>query len=278
MLEGDGGFRPRRRRGQNFLVNAGAIRSILEAFDPRPGDRVLEVGPGRGALTEPLVERVGRLVAVEVDRDLAVALAARLERHGRSGRLEIVAADVLDVGIVDLVRRLGPGGRPARLIANLPYNIATAVLLDCLRSRRLLGDLLVMVQREVAERLLSRPGRRTYGSLSVLCQCFARMEIVLRLRPGSFRPRPRVESSVVRMVPLETTPGGEVRYEDLSALLRAAFEQRRKTLQNNLSRIAPGGSPAAEAWIRAAGLDPRARPESIPVDGYVALLRLRPAL
>ncbi len=278
MLEGDGGFRPRRRRGQNFLVNAGAIRSILEAFDPRPGDRVLEVGPGRGALTEPLVERVGRLVAVEVDRDLAVALAARLERHGRSGRLEIVAADVLDVGIVDLVRRLGPGGRPARLIANLPYNIATAVLLDCLRSRRLLGDLLVMVQREVAERLLSRPGRRTYGSLSVLCQCFARMEIVLRLRPGSFRPRPRVESSVVRMVPLETTPGGEVRYEELSALLRAAFEQRRKTLQNNLSRIAPGGSPAAEEWIRAAGLDPRARPESIPVDGYVALLRLRPAL
>ncbi|HYS78818.1 MAG TPA: rRNA adenine dimethyltransferase family protein, partial [Candidatus Dormibacteraeota bacterium] len=159
-------LRSRRRWGQNFLVNQGAADTIVTAFRPRPDDRVVEVGPGHGVLTRRLAGRVGTLVAVEVDPALVSVLRQELE--GRQG-LEVLEGDVLEIDLGSLLRRIGAApDEPARVIANLPYNIATAVILRLLEERGVLQDLLVLVQREVAERIASPSGRKTYGALSVL--------------------------------------------------------------------------------------------------------------
>jgi len=298
------GFSRGRRWGQNFLVNAGAADRIVEAFRPGPSDLVLEVGPGRGVLTRRLAGRVRRIVAVEVDRDLAASLRAELAawaappgapagtgqagqgEPGGPGALQIVEADILALDLGDLLRGLGATPRsPARMIANLPYNIATPIILRLLEHGALLRDLLVMVQREVAARILSPPGSRQYGGLSVLCQARARVESVLRLRPGSFRPSPKVDSEAIRLtLRSPEDPAATCDPRALSGLLRVAFERRRKTLVNNLARLPWGdggralGPAAAAGLIRAADLDPGCRPEEVPVHGYLALLSSRRAL
>jgi 16S rRNA (adenine1518-N6/adenine1519-N6)-dimethyltransferase len=261
-----------RRWGQNFLVNPGAIDTIIRIFRPAPDDLVLEIGPGRGALTRRLAGRVARLAAIEVDPDLAAALQRDLEPSGGAGRVRIVRGDVLRVDLEGLLRDLGAApGRPARAIGNLPYNIASAVLLRLLARRRLLSDLLLMVQREVAARILSPPGRKTYGGLSVLCQAQARVESVLRLRPGSFRPAPKVDSEMIRVTPLPAAAPEDT--GALAALLRAAFASRRQTLLNNLARRRGLGAAGAARLIREAGLEPGMRAEEVPVAGFLALLR-----
>ncbi|MFQ5877142.1 MAG: 16S rRNA (adenine(1518)-N(6)/adenine(1519)-N(6))-dimethyltransferase RsmA [Acidobacteriota bacterium] len=271
MRDGWKGSRSR-RWAQNFLINAGAAEAIVAAFRPRPDDAVVEIGPGRGALTRRLAGRVDRLLGVEIDPELGPALRRALADCRPAGGLEIVEGDVLEIDLARLLRRVRSGGRPARLIANLPYNIATRVIVRCLRLRPLLSDLLVMVQREVAARVLSAPGTKVYGGLSVLCQTYASVERVMRLRPGSFRPRPRVESEVIRLTLRD--PGGAASrdFDAYAGLVRAAFARRRRTLLNNLARL-PGASPEeAGRLIRRAGLDPGMRPEAVPVDGYRALL------
>ncbi len=265
--------RARRRWGQNFLVDAGGAAAIAAAFDPRPADRVLEIGPGRGALTRRLLGRVALIRAIEIDPALAGPLSDDLQRTESSTDVAILNQDVLETDLHGLLTDMGASAqRPARVIANLPYNIATAVILRLLQHGRMLDDLLVMVQREVAERIMSPPGRKSYGSLSVLCQASARVESVLRLGPESFRPRPKVDSEVIRLTPLNgsglATAGGE----PLSTLLRVAFQHRRKTLLNNLA--AAIGHLAADDILRQAGLPPGARPESIPVEGFLTLLNL----
>ncbi|MEK7282251.1 MAG: 16S rRNA (adenine(1518)-N(6)/adenine(1519)-N(6))-dimethyltransferase RsmA [Acidobacteriota bacterium] len=276
----------RRRWGQNFLVNQGAADAIVAAFRPRADDLVLEIGPGKGVLTRRLLGRVRALLAVEIDPDLVAFL--RSETGGPPG-LEIVAADILEADLRALLLRLGaaPEGR-ARVIANLPYNIATAVILRLIGERALLRDLLVLVQREVAERIASPPRRKTYGGLTVLCQAHARVETLLRLRPGSFRPVPKVDSELVRLTlyaPDEEAarPGGSPPPGALEGLLRTAFGRRRKTLLNNLASLpgprgVPIGGEQAGRVIRAAGLDPGARPEEVSVEGFLALLRARNTL
>lgn len=276
----------RRRWGQNFLVNQGAADAIVAAFRPGPDDLVLEIGPGKGVLTRRLLGRVRTLLAIEIDPDLAALLRAET---GDPPDLRIVQTDVLQADLRSLLTGLGASpGRRARVIANLPYNIATAVILKLLGERSLLSDLLVLVQREVAERIASPPGRRSYGGLSVLCQAHARVESLLRLRPGSFRPVPKVDSALVRLTLRSTSneterPGEGLPAGALEAMLRAAFGRRRKTLLNNLASLpgpagVPLGSDAAARLIVAAGLDPGARPEQVPVEGFLALARLRNAL
>jgi len=246
---------------------------------------VLEVGPGHGALTRRLAGRVAKLLAVEIDPRLASALAEDLRSEPS---VAIVTGDILDLNLRTVLGEMGATReRKARVIANLPYSIATTVILRLIEERALLADLVVLVQREVAERITSPPGSKAYGGLSVLCQARARVESLLRLRPGSFRPVPRVESMLVRLTlrppeqeisgPRGGAPGA------LEALLRVAFAQRRKTLLNNLARLpgargAPIGAAAAESLIRASGLDPSSRPEDVPVDGFLAILRAREAL
>lgn len=277
MRETPSGFAPRRRFGQNFLVNEGAIERIIAAFQPEPEDLVLEIGPGQGALTRRLAGRVGSLVAVEIDPRLVARLRDTLADGASPLRLTIVEGDIFAIDLAALLARSGAGSsRRARVIANLPYNIATGVIVRFLPERALVRDLLLMVQREVAARILSPPGRRTYGGLSVLCRTFARVESILRLGPGSFRPRPRVESEVIHLTLRD--PGGLAAREPLalSELLRVAFAQRRKTLLNNLTRLpSPAGllgAAGAAALIRRAGQDLAARPEAVPVEGFHALL------
>lgn len=284
----DGAFRPRRAWGQNFLVDARAVGIIVRAFDPQPGDRVLEVGPGQGALTRAVADLVERLLAVEVDSQLAGRLRADLSPHVASGRLEILEADILAVPPGDLIARLGATpATPARVLANLPYNIATAVILGLLPLHPTLCDLMVMVQREVAERIAAPPGGKEYGSLSVLCQTFAKVSSVLRLPPGAFRPRPKVDSEVIHLVLRD--PGGAVGNEraGFARFVRAAFAARRKTLHNNLANLhkppeaptddvaaAPGthlGPDGARRLTAAVGIDGALRPEQIPVDGFRTL-------
>lgn len=275
-----------RRWGQNFLVNQGAADSIVAGFRPRPDDLVLEIGPGKGVLTRRLIGRVRSLVAVEIDPGLAELLRAEL---AGAPDLTIVQGDILKTDLQATLRGLGASPeRRARVIANLPYNIATAVILKLLGERSLLRDLLVLVQREVAERIVSPPGRRSYGGLSVLCQVHAKVESLLRLRPGSFRPVPKVDSALVRLT--LRSRDAEAEHSDgaappgaLEDVLRVAFGRRRKTLLNNLASLpgpagAPFGSDAARRLIIAAGLDPGARPEAIPVEGFLALVRLRNTL
>lgn len=286
MREGPHRTPAQRRWGQNFLVNQGAADTIVAGFRPRPEDLVLEIGPGQGVLTRRLAGRVGSLLAVEIDPELAGSLGEEL---GHPEGLRVVRADILKIDLRAALLDLGAGPeRPARVLANLPYNIATAVILKLLGERALLRDALVLVQREVAERIASPPGRRSYGSLSILCQVAAKVEILLRLRPGSFRPVPKVDSSLVRLTlrspdAASPGPGAGVPPGALEDLLRVAFARRRKTLANNLASLpgptgAPFGSDAARRLIVAAGLDPGARPEAIPVEGFLALVRLRNAL
>ncbi|HKB08056.1 MAG TPA: 16S rRNA (adenine(1518)-N(6)/adenine(1519)-N(6))-dimethyltransferase RsmA [Candidatus Polarisedimenticolia bacterium] len=278
-------FHASRRLGQNFLVNQGAADTIVLALNPHPGDLLLEVGPGRGVLTRRLSGRVARLLAIEIDPRLAASLAEDL--RGDSS-VEIVTGDILELSLKSLLETLGATqARRARVIANLPYSIGTTVILRLVEERALLDDMVVLVQREVAERIVSPPGTKTYGALSVLCQARARVESLLRLRPGSFRPVPKVESMLIRLTMrpsgTESAPSPGDRPGALESLLRVAFAQRRKTLLNNLARLpgprdAPIGSAAAESLIRASGLDPSSRPEDVPVDGFLAILRAREAL
>lgn len=270
-------FAPRRRFGQNFLVDEPALGRIIAAFAPAADDVVLEIGPGEGALTRRLIGRVGQLIAVEIDPRLSAHLREVLLPEAPPGRLSIVEEDILAIDVPSLLAKGGAGAtRRARVIANLPYNIATSVIVRLLPHRDLVRDLLVMVQREVAARILSPPGRRSYGGLSVLCGACARIESVLRLGPSSFRPRPKVSSEVIRLTLRD--PGGTASRDPqaLSALLRVAFEQRRKTLLNNLSRLPfPAGvlgAARARKLIARAGQDPAARPEQVPVEGFLALL------
>jgi 16S rRNA (adenine1518-N6/adenine1519-N6)-dimethyltransferase len=268
------GRRARRRWGQNFLVNARAAEAIVRIFGPRSDDVVLEVGPGGGALTALLVGRARRIAAVEIDPRLAAALRARFAPESAAGTIAIIEGDILAMDLPSLLA--GAGATPerrARVIGNLPFNIASAVILRLIEERRLIADLLVMVQREVAERILSPPGRKSYGGLSVICQAHASGESVLRLRPGSFRPAPRVESEVVRLTLHEPRGPGAPDPQGLSDLLRAAFRHRRKTLLNNLSRLPGPAGPAADALIRRAGLDPGCRAEEVTVAGFLALLQ-----
>jgi 16S rRNA (adenine1518-N6/adenine1519-N6)-dimethyltransferase len=248
--------RARKRFGQHFLVDAGVIGAIVDAIDPRPGQPLVEIGPGLGALTGPLLARCGALTVIELDRDLA----ARLRRQAG---LEVIEADVLAVDF----RRLGQG---LRIVGNLPYNISTPILFHLLDAVAHVADQHFMLQREVVQRMAAGPGGKDYGRLSVMLQWRYRIEPVLEVAPESFEPPPRVHSAVVRMIPLppDDTP---VDPALLSALVASAFSQRRKLLRHTLGR-----------WLEARGFeghfDLQRRAEEVPVAEYLALARRVAAL
>jgi 16S rRNA (adenine1518-N6/adenine1519-N6)-dimethyltransferase len=258
--------RARKRFGQHFLEPAW-VAKVVAAFDPQPADTVLEIGPGRGALTRLLAPRVARLIAVEIDRDLAAALPAQMPPHVR-----VVEGDALEVDFADL---LAGETRPVRVAGNLPYNVATPILarlLDAADDGRLLRDALVMLQSEVADRVVAAPGSRDYGPLAVRVALGAQAERLFTLPPGAFRPPPKVTSAVVRLrfhaPPVEV--GDPAVFE---RVVRGVFAQRRKTLLNALRPVADSFGRNAADLIERAGLDPGIRPGELPLSAFSALAR-----
>jgi 16S rRNA (adenine1518-N6/adenine1519-N6)-dimethyltransferase len=260
--------RHRRRFGQNFLVHEHAVRRIVAALDPVPGDAVLEIGPGRGALTGALIESAGRIAAVEVDP----ALAARLAERYPDEQLLLIREDVRKVNLAAIAARLS-AERPQRLAVagNLPYNISKPIALRLVEQRGAVDRAVLMFQREVAQRLVASPGTRAYGPLTVLAGLAYSIDSLFDLGPAAFRPRPRVSSSVTVWTRRESSPLDGIE-EPLMRCLAASFGRRRQTLRNNL-RAAVGETSRTEALLEAAELDGSLRAEALPPDAYVRLAR-----
>jgi len=242
---------PRKRFGQHFLTDRGIIEGIVQAIAPKAGQAVVEIGPGLAALTQPLVERLGHLTVIELDRDLAQQLRAHPQ-------LTVVESDVLKVDF----RQLASAAGKVRVVGNLPYNISTPILFHLLDAVDVIEDQHFMLQKEVIDRMVAAPSTSDYGRLSVMLQWRYAMENVLFVPPQSFDPPPRVDSAVVRMVPHAHPAALDVKL--LSQLVQVAFSQRRKLLRHTLGQ-----------WLAARGFpgsfDVQRRAEEVPVAEYVAL-------
>ncbi len=250
--------RPRKRFGQHFLHDPRVIARIVDTLDPRPGERLVEIGPGRGALTYPVLARAGRLDVVEIDRDLAEALR---RTPAAAGELVVHEADALQFDFTALVHRT----RRLRLFGNLPYNISTPLLFRLASQFAAIDDMLFMLQKEVVDRMTATPGNKTYGRLTVMLAVVARMDKLFTIGPGAFAPPPRVDSAIVRITPLPApVVTGAVR-DRFAQLVSLAFSQRRKTLRNALRAMATAQE------IADAGLDPGQRPETVDPAGFAAL-------
>jgi len=261
--------RARRRFGQNFLTDAHAIRRIGAALAPLPSDNVLEIGPGRGALTEVLLNSVPRISAIEIDRDLCALLRSRYPEE----RLSLIEKDVLEVAFGALAQ-----AGPLVIAGNLPYNISKPVAMKLVVERHAVSRAVLMFQREVAKRLTATPGTGAYGPLTVLAGRAYRIERLFDLAPGAFYPRPKVVSTVTRWTPRGDDALPESLVAPLKAVLRAAFARRRQTLQKNLRVALEGGEAAAISLLAEAGLDGALRAEAIPPEGFVALANRWPTV
>jgi 16S rRNA (adenine1518-N6/adenine1519-N6)-dimethyltransferase len=245
----------RKRFGQHFLSDAGIVDAIVHAIAPQAGQRMVEIGPGLAALTQPLVERLGHLTVIELDRDLA----QRLRAHGQ---LTVIESDVLKVDFSGIEATASQAAGKWRVVGNLPYNISTPILFHLLGYVDCIEDQHFMLQKEVIDRMVAQPSTSAYGRLSVMLQWRYAMEDVLFVPPESFDPPPRVDSAVVRMVPFEQPPELDVKL--LSELVQVAFSQRRKLLRHTLGR-----------WLEEKGFsgefDVQRRAEEVPVAQYTAL-------
>ncbi|MCS7101402.1 MAG: 16S rRNA (adenine(1518)-N(6)/adenine(1519)-N(6))-dimethyltransferase RsmA [Burkholderiaceae bacterium] len=250
--------RPRRRFSQNFLRDAHYVARIVAAIDPQPGERIVEIGPGLGALTAPLLQRAGHLTAIEIDRDLAAALRARFPPP----QLTLIEADALRVDWAALAQA---DARPLTIVGNLPYHISTPVLFALLPVAHRVRQQVFMLQREVVDRIVAAPGNKDYGRLSVMLQFRYDVARLFVVPPGAFYPVPAVQSAVVRLQPRPPAELPAVDATTFAQVVSAAFGQRRKTLRNALASL------LSEAQIRAAGIDPQARAETLPVAAFVAL-------
>jgi 16S rRNA (adenine1518-N6/adenine1519-N6)-dimethyltransferase len=255
MLE----HRPRKRFGQHFLTDRAYIARIIAAIDPQGEDRMVEIGPGLGALTEPLAERVHGLRVVEIDRDVARALQERLA----TGAVTVHLADALEFDFT----AFGPN---LRVVGNLPYNISSPLLFRVAAASAAVRDCHFMLQREVVDRMAAKPGGKTYGRLSVMIQYRFVVDKLFNVPAGAFRPPPQVESAFVRLLPHATARLDIEAERRLSAIVMKAFSQRRKTLRNALADI------FSEAELVQLGVDPRQRAENLPVETFLRLARYSP--
>ena len=249
---------PKKNLGQHFLSDRSYIDRIVMAVNPKTGDRLVEIGPGQGAITFPLLRRHGELTVIEFDRDLITPL---MEASEGLGRLTIIHKDVLQV---DFSKLAGDEG-PLRLVGNLPYNISSPILFHALEHAGAVRDMHFMLQKEVVDRMASGPGSKVYGRLSVMLQAYCTVTSLFDVPPGAFRPPPKVDSAVVRLVPRDPATIGISDPALFERVVRDAFGQRRKTLRNALQLVCTG------AQIEAAGLRPDARAEQLEVAEFVRL-------
>ncbi len=244
--------RARKRFGQNFLHDASVVAQIVAAIDPRPGQSIVEIGPGQAALTGALIERAGQIRAIEIDRDLAARLRARFSTE----QLNLIEADALTFNWSELEPV------PLRIVGNLPYNISTPLLFALMPIAANVIDQHFMLQKEVVDRMVAAPGSKTYGRLSVMLQFRYRLIKLFDVPRGAFKPMPQVTSSVVRMQPLAATQLPTVDAEAFARVVAAAFGKRRKTLRNALSDLLDADQ------IIDSGVDPQARAETLGVPKF----------
>jgi 16S rRNA (adenine1518-N6/adenine1519-N6)-dimethyltransferase len=251
---------PKKSLGQHFLTDRSYIEKIVLAVNPQPGDRLVEIGPGQGAITLPLLKKHGELTAIEFDRDLITPLMASSEGVGR---LTIIHKDVLAVDFSKLA-----GEDKLRLVGNLPYNLSSPILFHAIEHAAVIRDMVFMLQKEVVDRMAAGPGSKVYGRLSVMLQAYCEVTPLFVVPPGAFRPPPKVDSAVVRLVPRDPDSIGVQAPQRFTEVVRAAFGQRRKTLRNALSSVCD------VEQIEAAGLRPDARAEQVEVAGFIRLANL----
>ncbi|MDH5783975.1 MAG: 16S rRNA (adenine(1518)-N(6)/adenine(1519)-N(6))-dimethyltransferase RsmA [Chromatiales bacterium] len=250
--------RARKRFGQNFLHDQGVISGIVAAIRPREGEHLVEIGPGMGAMTEPLLEGCKAMDAVELDRDLIPGLRAQFAVQGG---LTLHNADALKFDFC----ALATDGRPLRVVGNLPYNISTPLIFHLLGQSHCIQDMHFMLQQEVVDRLAAGPGNGDYGRLGIMVQYRCRVEKLFTVPPGAFNPPPKVYSAIVRLTPYAEPPVAAKDDRLLAQVVTTAFQQRRKTLRNNLKKLLPVDT------IEALGIDPARRPETLTLEEYVRL-------
>jgi 16S rRNA (adenine1518-N6/adenine1519-N6)-dimethyltransferase len=260
----DSAFRPRKSRGQNFLIHDHVVEAILRLLDLQPSDEVVEIGPGLGFVTRRLIERAQTVWAVEIDEILAQRLSAG--ELGTNANFHLIYGDILKVGLPELLPN-----RKLKLVGNLPYNIATEVLFRIFDWREHFSSLVLMVQKEVADRIASVPGSKTYGTLSVWCQVHGRIIEKIDISPEAFFPRPKVRSTILRIEMLPHSRVGEENLSALRGLVRAAFGQRRKTLSNSLCSWLKRARNEVDALMTAHAVDPRRRGETLSVEEFIQL-------
>lgn len=262
------GHRPRKRFGQHFLHDQVVIDGIVQALAPVPGEALVEIGPGLGALTAPVLQRCGHLTVIELDR----ALAQRLQEHAVwAKRLTVIQQDVLTVDFKTLAQQQG---EPLRLFGNLPYNISTPLLFTLFEQAAHIQDMHWMLQAEVVDRLVAKPGSKAYGRLSVLTQYYCQVAYLFPVPASAFQPPPKVLSAVVRLTPHRQPPYPVAASQCLQHVCRAAFNQRRKTLRNSLRELLTASE------LLALNIDPALRAENLTLEHYCRLanhLALQPS-
>lgn len=249
---------PRKRFGQHFLHEQHVVERIIRSLHPRPGEHIIEIGPGLGALTESLLAATDTLQAIELDRDLVARLK---EQFGESERFVLHQADALKFDFCGLV----PNTEKLRLIGNLPYNISTPLIFHVLEQSHCIQDMYFMLQKEVVDRMAAPPGGKDYGRLSVMVQWRCEVEKLFEVGPGAFTPPPKVQSAVVRLAPHPIPPVQVNDPKTFSQLVQQAFSQRRKSLRNTLK-----GTLSAQI-MEAVGIDPKARAETLSVEEFARL-------
>lgn len=250
--------RARKRFGQNFLVDTNIIDRIVQAINPSDEDHLVEIGPGQGALTDKLISQCRHLDVIEIDRDLAAEFTWRYDGNER---FTLHNADVLKFDFTSLPAQ--PEGY--KVIGNLPYNISTPLLFHLFTCKQLFSDMLFMLQLEVVDRMCASPGSKSYGRLSIMTQYHCKVEKLFRVPPTAFRPQPKVESAIVRLQPLAQPPLAATDASLLETVVRTAFSQRRKTLQNSLKKL------VESSMLEDLSIDGSRRPETLSLEEYVSI-------
>lgn len=252
-------IKARKRFGQNFLQDGNVINRIVRSIAPKPGQRVVEIGPGLGALTEELLAAAGELDVIELDRDLIPILRTQFFRY--EDKLRIHQGDALKFDFSTLASK----EQPIRVVGNLPYNISTPLIFHLLSFGPLIRDMHFMLQKEVVERLAAGPGDKHYGRLGVMAQYHCQVDNLFGVPPEAFDPQPKVDSAIVRLIPHEQKPLVADNEQDFAVTVRTCFSQRRKTLRNNLKKMLPS------EVIEALNIDPGIRPEHLTLEDFVKL-------
>ena len=249
--------RPRKRFGQNFLQNQAIINTIVHSLHLRKDDNAVEIGPGLGAITELMLDKLDNLTAIEIDRDLQEHLR---EKFATKANFHLIGDDALNIDYSQF-------GNNLRLIGNLPYNISTPLLIKLLHYSPFIQDMHFMLQKEVADRLSASSGNKNFGRLSVMVQCFYNVHYILDVPANAFYPEPKVQSAIVSLTPIKNNLNASINFLNLEKIVTISFAMRRKTFANNLKKI------MSAADILALGIDPTLRPEQLNIENYIQLAK-----